>query len=191
VLHGGYKGLRWWPRFFVQEFPVIVTAYDFVGTLKTVHGICPKQNRVRKTSWPYGYDASGVLFLDPLRARPWLQKKAPAPESVLFVEGATDYLFACQQAIKEDLNLGIIGIESGSVNALTGINWTGINLFMAMDPDKHAFQDGRCKHRGCPVHEDDDQAKGRCRYAAGALYEKAIVDAVIPKSVRPIRLGDL
>lgn len=158
----GDVAFSWWPRWFGREWPVIVSAYDFLGRLKSVHGIAtkviPKEKKdwQHKTTWPRDVSSSALIFLDPRVARPWLQKKRVEPEAFLFAEGATDYLMACMVAERDGLDLGVVGIESGSFDAIKAIDWPEkATLFSAMDPDK-----------------------------AGEAYEKKLADALSPRRVR-------
>jgi hypothetical protein len=145
----------------------------------------------RKTTWPKGFDCAETLFLDPAKARPWFQDKGPAPGAFLFTEGATDYLSACQAIRKGELDVGVVGITSGSASALTTIRWPKTSvLLMAMDPDRHIFDDkGRCRNRGCRQRHEDPGAGSLCEFSAGARYEREIVGAVSPRQVRRINLG--
>lgn len=95
-------------------YPLVVPAFTGTGEIASLQGRSVP-TRTPKTACPTGYDFAGLLFLDRGTARPFFRGTGPAPETLLIVEGLTDYLTAVAHA---DATIGVVGIVSGSAAAL-------------------------------------------------------------------------
>lgn len=93
--------------------------------------------RGRKSTWPLGVGASEQLVFADRDAQKWLSGEASAPDRVLIVEGATDFMAAVAKQKHERIkDLAILGIESGSIPALQIMRWkVGGLVILATDPD--------------------------------------------------------
>ena len=113
VLPHGWRA-RWYPQ--AATHRLIVPTYTGRGELVGFQGrdVRLPPDPKKKTAWPYGYDASGLLFSDPVAARPLLRGES-APDDLLIAEGLTDFLSAAQEA---DRSFGVLGVASGSASAL-------------------------------------------------------------------------
>jgi len=95
-----------------------------------MHGIAI-DTAPRKTTWPKGGQHGGLLFAS-ASTRRWLSGQAPAPQRVVVVEGATDYLTASTELP----DCAILGIASGSPPALSTVpKEKGQRWYVATDPD--------------------------------------------------------
>lgn len=96
-------------------YPLVVPAFTGRGELASLQGRSVP-TRQPKTACPTGYDFAGLLFLDRATARPFFRgDDGPVPQTLLVVEGLTDFLCAAAQA---DDTIGVVGIVSGSAAAL-------------------------------------------------------------------------
>lgn len=122
--HGVYRRLTrvpyegrdvpWWPARWSATWRLVVPAFNGHGHLAGLHARALEPGVKPKTRWPLGVDCRGLIFADPLIARPFL-RGGPAPSRLLIVEGLSDFLYAASQGMPD---LGIIGMESGSEQAL-------------------------------------------------------------------------
>lgn len=134
VLPPEFVSLPWWPAGWSRRWPLVVPAVDAQGAVRSLHARAVAPGAEPKTLWPKGVDAVGLVFADPRHARPWLQGagRVCIPSHVLIVEGLTDYLRACTEAP----GWAVIGIESGSTEALGGMPWAPTQrVYMAPDAD--------------------------------------------------------
>lgn len=123
---------EWWP--WGRDYPLLVGGYDTHGNLRSCHARTIYKHPIGKTRWPRGY-AAGWLFLDPVKARPMLQRKDHNVSAVLICEGLTDYL-AASCAAASDPSLAVIGGASGSWRALVGAAIPShAVIFIATDQD--------------------------------------------------------
>ncbi len=130
----------WWAtelrhgyRSWTEYFPLVVPAYNGNGELVSMQGRNCTPEPVVKTKWPRGYDARGLLFAEPIGARPLL-KRTGMPKELLIVEGLTDFLWAAQSATKD---LAVIGVASGSASALALLRLEPfVQVYIATDPDE-------------------------------------------------------
>ena len=130
--HGWY-GIKWWPRQWIEQFPLVIPAFTGAGKLASMHGRSIDDSATRKTTWPKGHDSAGLLFADSRYARKMLRNQPTDADTLLVVEGMTDYLWAVQTAPER---CGIIGIASGSANALKLPKWPkDMKFFVGSDPD--------------------------------------------------------
>ena len=129
----GWDGIKWWPRFWAEQFPLVIPVFTGTGELVSIHGRSIDESAARKTTWPKGHDSSGLLFADSRYARKMLRNQPTDAEILLVVEGLTDYLWSVQTAPPK---CGIIGIASGSANALRLAKWPkDLKVFIGCDPD--------------------------------------------------------
>lgn len=130
----------WWPSPWSTLWPLVIPAYEADGTLASMHGraVHPvakdgETGPPRKTTWPAGCEAIGLLFADPVLARPLLRGLGAPGSKVLIVEGLTDYLAA--SALLRG-RYGVLGIASGSAPALGLVRWPErTTLLIATDND--------------------------------------------------------
>lgn len=122
-------GAPFWPAHFSRNWPLVVPAYTARGVLAGLHGraIGPAP---RKSTWPKGIASAGLVFADPVHARPWL-RGGPAPLRLLIVEGITDYLAAASTC-----DMPVLGYESGSLSAIEQIRDWPIRVIIATDNDE-------------------------------------------------------
>lgn len=129
----GWSGIRWWPRIWTEQFPLVIPAFTGAGNLVSIHGRSIDDSATRKTTWPKGHDSAGLLFADSRYARRMLRNQPTDAETLLIVEGLTDYLWAVQTAPDR---CAVIGIASGSANALQLPRWPkGLRFYIGCDPD--------------------------------------------------------
>lgn len=134
-LDAGGRTSTWWP--WVHQYRLVVPAFDWRGELVTIHGRDVSSKAPRKTTWPLGYDATGVVFAD-LRGRRLLQGDAADTHTLYIVEGITDYLVVAGASLP---GFATISVASGSAAALEGLGTTlaqhpHIRVFVATDPDE-------------------------------------------------------
>lgn len=87
----------------------------------------------RKTTWPKGYAATGLLFAD--AAGLALLRGCPVHRDTLVVEGVTDLLRAAIVAPR--VPCAVIGFASGGAAALGDVRWpANARVGVATDPDK-------------------------------------------------------
>lgn len=147
----------WWP--WGRNYPLMVGAYDGMGSLRSCHARAITDNVMGKTRWPRGY-AAGWLFLDPWRARPMMQGKPNEVSQVIIVEGLTDYLAAACAARSDDAT-AVIGGGAGSWKHLASGRVPGhATVYIATDQD-----------------------------AVGERYASEIADALAGYSLRRINLA--
>lgn len=86
----------------------------------------------RKTTWPAGFGAGGMLFAD--RGGVLLLAGRPKHSRVLVVEGVTDLLRAAMLA--PDVPCAVLGFTSGGARALADVRWpAGVQIAIATDND--------------------------------------------------------
>jgi hypothetical protein len=161
VLSSSSPSFTWWPSTWSRLFPLVVPAFTGAGRLAGVHARALSSEAPRKSTWPRGVDCSGLLFADPVLARGMLRgERVPSLQGVLICEGITDYLTAASQRLS---GIGVLGIESGSAQALRVVPWPdGVRIYVATDPD-----------------------------AAGDRYSDAIAAALGTRIARPLPLRRL
>lgn len=157
-LDAGGRTSTWWP--WLHQYRLVVPAFDWRGELVTIHGRDVSNNAPRKTTWPLGYDATGVVFADMLGRR-LLQGEAGDIHTLYIVEGITDYLLVAGSQLS---GFATIAVASGSASALEGLGPTlaknpRVRVFVATDPD-----------------------------AAGRKYQREIADAFDPVRVYAVPL---
>lgn len=125
----------WWPRRWAEDFPVVVTAWTPAGELASIHGRAVDPDAKRKTTWPYDCTSKGLLFTDPTFARPMLKGRA-APDKIVICEGITDFLWACQEQVRENEEYAVLGITSGAEDGLKTVPWPDRSKIIVLtDPD--------------------------------------------------------
>jgi hypothetical protein len=119
----------WWPRGWSERWPVVVPACTAKGVVMSMHGVAVDSGVDRKTTWPLAASARELLFAS-AGLRRWMRGEASAPERLLVVEGATDYLSAADQ-------LPTIGATSGGFTALRLLDIPKTTrVYIGTDPDK-------------------------------------------------------
>lgn len=122
----------WWP-WGRRPWRLVVSMVDASGTIRGMHGRATEPHDGPKTRWPYRCRASGLLFADPVVARPMLRGEA-APRRVIVCEGMTDYLAA---ACRAPGDVAVLGASSGGFGALRGVKIpNGATVVIATDDDK-------------------------------------------------------
>lgn len=129
---------EWWP--WGAGWPLVVSAVDARGIVRSVHARAVVRQPGRpKTRWPLDRLATGLLFAEPVVARPMLRRSdctSPGVRTVLVCEGLTDYLWACQATAGRP-EMAVLGGTSGSWAALGDVRWPdGARVFAFMDPDE-------------------------------------------------------
>ena len=129
----GWIGIDWWPAPWVDQFPLVIPAFTGTGQLVSMHGRSIDDSAKRKTTWPKGHNSAGLLFADSRYARRMLRNQTTDAETLLVVEGLTDYLWAVQTA---PARCGVIGIASGSATSLKLPRWPeNLRFYVGSDPD--------------------------------------------------------
>lgn len=130
----------WWPSTWCSTWPVVVPAFNWAGSLVTLHARAVTKHADPKTRWPRGCSASGVLFADGT-GRDFLRAKGDVAalgglEAVVVVEGATDTLKVAQVLERSPVTWGVLGYTSGSKQAVERIAWpASIPCVVAVDDD--------------------------------------------------------
>lgn len=118
----------WWPKGWSSRWPVVIPACSARGEIMSLHGLAIDDSAPRKTTWPVGSGARELLFASAALRR-WMRGEAPAPERLLVVEGATDYLSAADQ-------MPTIGATSGGFVALRLLEIPKTTrVYVGTDPD--------------------------------------------------------
>ena len=130
VLPDRYDWPAWWP-YGGRPWRLVVGMVDAKGVLTSMHGRATEEAR-GKTRWPLDRRATGLLFADPLYARPMLRGAGEDVRRVLVVEGITDYLAA---ASRWSEGTAVVGACSGGFAALGAARLPGVPVYVATDSD--------------------------------------------------------
>lgn len=102
----------------------------------------------RKTTWPAGFNAEGLLFAD--RGGAELLRGKPRHTTVLVVEGVTDLLRA--SLLADQAGVAVLGFASGGTKALGDIRWPeGVTVGIATDEDKAGEQYAEAAAQALPM----------------------------------------
>lgn len=131
-----YEWPRWWPGGRSMMWRLIVPAFDTNGTFCSLHGRAViSTNGAPKTLWPSGFQAGG-LFMPNRHAVKMMKGDSKGIESVLFVEGLTDFLKVVSEAERESMRVAVFGGTSGSFRSAGKINIPDeIDVYVGTDPD--------------------------------------------------------
>jgi 5S rRNA maturation endonuclease (ribonuclease M5) len=131
-----YDWPKWWPGGRSMMWRLIVPAFDTNGTFCSLHARAIGQtNGAPKTLWPSGFQAGG-LFMPNRHAVKMLKGDATGIDSVLFVEGITDFLKVVSEAEQESLQLAVFAGTSGSFGSVSKINIPDdVDVYIGTDPD--------------------------------------------------------
>jgi len=139
VLPDRYDYPAWWP-YGARPWRLVVSMVDGRGAIQSMHARATEDTDRGKTRWPYDRRASGLLFADPVGARPLLRGAECSGwvSRVVVVEGITDYLAAAGRAVagRQDRGTAVLGACSGGFAALSALAavWSG-PVYVATDSD--------------------------------------------------------
>lgn len=135
----------WWPRYWARDFRLVVRAFEPDGSFASLHAravpmydnsgalVRPPE---RKTSWPLGCSATGLLFADGPGQRLLREGVAPV-DGVIVVEGVTDFIRASLVAAELRHRVAVLGAAAGGFRALAEVRWPAdTHVFTATDADK-------------------------------------------------------
>ena len=132
-----YDFPAWWSSRWAKTWRVVVQAFEADGTLASLHGRRVDGGAEKKTTWPMGAEARGLLMAGP-RGRAFLAGELPAPPpAVLVVEGLTDLLAYEAWAATDWHGVPVLAVTSGGASAFARVRWpAGVPLYVATDNDK-------------------------------------------------------
>lgn len=134
VLPDRHDWPAWWP-FGARPWRLVVSMVDAAGQVTSMHARATEDTERGKTRWPLERRASGLLFADPVYARPLLRGADCSyhVSRVVVVEGITDYLAAAGR--REERGTAVLGACSGGFGALAALGAHRLPVYVATDSD--------------------------------------------------------
>ena len=131
---GDYDWPTWWPQVWARSWRIVTLAFEPDGTAASLHARAV-DGSTPKTRWPLRCASSGLLFANKLGHKMLLGLRDP--ERILVTEGMTDFLSASVRVAREERAHAVIGITSGSAEALKKLRWPeGVNVAVYVHDDK-------------------------------------------------------
>lgn len=154
-----------WPRWWGSErngvwrswgelaiWRLAVLAFDSTGCPRSLQARAVMGDDRRKTRWPSGYDAVGLLFACPL-AVAIMTGETTSCEGVLVVEGLTDWLAAATQVCKTGEGIAVFGAASGGFSALSQVPLPRVPVAVCTDRGDTGERYAETVRRALPHHD--------------------------------------
>lgn len=127
---------KWWPKTRTYSFRLVTLGFDATdGRARGLHARSINENSKGKTRWHNG-TAKGLVFANPA-GRNFLRTKETDADTVLVVEGATDFWWACQFCYLQKLPWLVFGCTNGNFETLASAGLPrGLDIVAFPDPDE-------------------------------------------------------
>jgi hypothetical protein len=115
-----YDWPAWWPQAWARSWRIVTLAYEADGIAVSLHARAI-DGSTPKTRWPLRCASSGLLFANKIGHK--MLCGIREPQRILVTEGMTDFLSASVMVANEGREHAVIGITSGSAQALSKVAW--------------------------------------------------------------------